>query len=196
MPESSVCIRPLDAGGEIRFSGVTQLKLGFSAKVTTGGESAGTEAVNSAVNQPDKLTLSVVESEVGHPEGWCRRMVETLESLKRRRQAVSVETPLHIFPGMLLSDLTVVRDDRTGDGLTATLVFTEIPAASSGASSGDTSGGRASGGSSGYSYGGMSVGAGRSLTVIAVPDFDPDALPTAETLRQYIRLHGSGGGGA
>ena len=44
MPESSVCIRPLYAGTEIRFSGVTQLKLGFSAKVTSGGESAGKDA--------------------------------------------------------------------------------------------------------------------------------------------------------
>ena len=92
---------------------MTQLRHGFTAKVNVDGESGATDVVNGARNQPNKLTLSVLASSVGHPAGWPRRLLESLERLKRNRTLVSVETSVFLYPRMLLSDLTVIQDDQS-----------------------------------------------------------------------------------
>lgn len=189
MPQSTLCLRPLDSGKELRFSGVTQLRHGFTAKVNVDGESGAADVVNGARNQPNKLTLSVLASPVGHPAGWPRRLLECLERLKRNRTLVSVETSVFLYPRMLLSDLTVIQDDQSGDGWTGTLILTEYAASGSSAASSGTSSGSASAASrsGGGSSGSMLPFSGQIFsTPGAKVTLDHKiAQPTAEELRAY-----------
>ena len=189
MPQSNVCLRPLDSGEELRFSGVTQLRHGFTAKVNVDGESGAADVVNGARNQPNKLTLSVLASSVGHPAGWPRRLLESLERLKRNRTLVSAETSVFLYPRMLLSDLTVIQDDQSGDGWTGTLILTEYAASGSSAASSGTSSGSASAASrsGGGSSGSMLPFSGQIFsTPSAKVTLDHKiAQPTAEELRAY-----------
>ena len=56
------------------FSGVLSVHHAVSLKIQTDAESAsGTDYVNGARNQPDRVILSVVETDIGHAAGWANR---------------------------------------------------------------------------------------------------------------------------
>ena len=148
MHESSVTLS-WPPGQVLRLSAVTQLRHAFTAKVNVDASSdAAGDLVNGARNQPTKLTLSILESGVGYPSGRCRLVLECLERLKRTRQILTVETALHTYSFMLLSDLTVIQDDRTGEGFSATLIFTEVTALSQASASAASASAAATGSSS------------------------------------------------
>ena len=92
---SSVQIQIPSYGFTYTFSGVISIQHAFSLKIQTESESAtGTDYVNGARNQPDKVILTVLESDVGHLSGWADRMLQAMESLKRTRTLCNVVTCL------------------------------------------------------------------------------------------------------
>ena len=123
---SSVSVRVPAYGYTYTFSGVLSVKHEFSLKIRTEAESAsGTDYVNGARNQPDRVTLRVIESDVGHRAGWADRMLQVLESLKRTRTLCSVATSARTYADMLLSEFTAELDETSQSGWQGTLVFTQ-----------------------------------------------------------------------
>ena len=123
---SSVSVQIPSYGFTYTFSGVISVQHAFSLKIQTESESAtGTDYVNGARNQPDKVILSVLESDVGHLSGWADRMLQAMESLKRARALCSVVTSARTYTNMLLSEFTAELDETSQSGWQGTLVFTQ-----------------------------------------------------------------------
>ena len=123
---SSVMVRIPSYGYTYSFSGVLSVRHEFSLKIQTDAESAsGTDYVNGARNQPDKVILSVVESDVGHRAGWSDRMLQAMESVKRNRVLCEVVTSAHTYSDMLLSEFTATADESSQGGWKGTLTFTQ-----------------------------------------------------------------------
>ena len=97
----------------------------FSLKLQTDSESvSGSDYINGARNQPDKVVLSVMESDVGHIAGWAARMMQAMESVKRTRTLCTVVTSAFALSGMLLSEFTATEDETSQSGWQGTLTFT------------------------------------------------------------------------
>ena len=105
------------------------LSLKISEKTDTTEQAA---FVNGAKNQPDKVTLNVVETDAAHSAaGWASRMLDILESVKRNRLLCRVVTPHHTYDSMLLTSVSVTQDEEHPDGWSGEITFTEyIPAVS------------------------------------------------------------------
>ena len=98
----------------------------FSLKIQTESESAtGTDYVNGARNQPDKVILTVLESDVGHQSGWADRMLQAMESLKRTRTLCNVVTSAKTYSAMLLSEFTATVDETSQSGWQGVLTFVQ-----------------------------------------------------------------------
>ena len=123
---SSVSIYLPDYGYTYRFSGVLSVKHEMSLNIQKDGESLyHTDYVNGARNEPNKVILEVVESDVGHAAGWTTRMLQAMESIKRNRCVCVVTTPAFVYAGMLLSDFSATVDETSQSGWQGTLVFTQ-----------------------------------------------------------------------
>ena len=122
---SSVTVRVPSYGYTYSFSGVLSVKHEFSLKISTDAESAyGSDYVNGARNQPDRVILTVLESDVGHLSGWSDRMLQAMESIKRSRVLCEVVTSARTYSGMLLSEFTAMADETSQSGWQGTLTFT------------------------------------------------------------------------
>ena len=128
---SSVQVRLPSYGYTYSFTGVISVKHEYSLKLQTDSSSAsGSDYLNGARNQPDKVILSVVETDIGHMDGWANRMLQAMESIKRNRILCTVVTPALTYTGMLLSGLSVTVDEKNPFGWQGTLTFTQYsPAA-------------------------------------------------------------------
>lgn len=128
---SSVQIVLPSYGYTYTFTGVLSVKHEYSLKLQTDSNSAsGEDYINGARNQPDKVSLTVVETDIGHPAGWANRMLQAMESVKRNRVLCTLVTSALTYTGMLLSGLSVTEDEKNQFGWQGTLTFTQyIPAA-------------------------------------------------------------------
>ncbi len=128
---SSVTVRVPAYGYTYSFSGVLSVKHEFSLKISTDAESAyGSDYINGARNQPDRVILTVLESDVGHLSGWSDRMLQAMEALKRTRTLCNVVTPAKTYSAMLLSEFVATLDESSQSGWKGTLTFTQyIPPA-------------------------------------------------------------------
>ena len=123
---SSVSVRVPSYGYTYTFSGVVSVQHVFSLKIRTESESAaGTDYINGARNQPDKVILTVLESDVDHQSGWADRMLQAMESLKRTRTLCDVVTSAKTYSAMLLSEFTAAVDEETPSGWQGTLTFVQ-----------------------------------------------------------------------
>ena len=123
---SSVTVQVPAYGYTYTFSGVLSVQHEFSLKIKTESESdTGTDYINGARNQPDKVTLTVLESDVGHQAGWADRMLQAMESLKRSRTLCAVVTSAKTYSSMLLSEFTATVDETSQSGWQGTLTFTK-----------------------------------------------------------------------
>ena len=99
------------------FTGVLSVKHEYSLKLQTDSNSAsGADYINGARNQPDKVVLSVMETDIGHMDGWANRMLQAMESIMRNRILCTVVTPALTYTGMLLSGLSVTEDEKNQYG--------------------------------------------------------------------------------
>ena len=123
---SSVQVRLPSYGYTYTFTGVLSIKHEYSLKLQTDSDSAaGSDYINGARNQANKITLSVIESDVGHPAGWSSRILQAMESIKRTRTLCEVVTSALTYTGMLLSGLSVTEDEKNQYGWQGTLTFAQ-----------------------------------------------------------------------
>ena len=123
--QSSVTVYLPSYGYTYTFSGVISVQHEFSLKLQTDSESVtGTDYINGARNQPDKVILTVIESDIGHPAGRAARMMQAMESIKRNRVLCTVVTSAFALSGMLLSEFTATEDETSQSGWQGTLTFT------------------------------------------------------------------------
>ena len=121
---SSIQIQVPSYGYIYTFSGVISIQHEFSLKIQTEAESAsGSDYVNGARNKPDKIILSVVETDVGHISGWSDRMLQAMEAIKRTRTLCNVITPAKTYSAMLLSEFVATVDESSQSGWKGTLTF-------------------------------------------------------------------------
>ena len=121
---SSVSVQVPSYGYVYTFSGVVSVQHEFSLKIQTEAESSsGSDYVNGARNKPDKIILSVVETDVGHISGWSDRMLQAMEAIKRTRTLCNVVTPAKTYSAMLLSEFVATVDESSQSGWQGTLTF-------------------------------------------------------------------------
>ncbi len=127
MPSSSAYITVLNYNQTYHFTGVLSVRHTLSLKISESSDSTELAAsVNGAKNKPDKVTLSVIETDAAHSAaGWASRMLDVLASVKQRRLLCRVCTPHHTYDNMLLSDVSVTQDEEHPDGWAGDLTFTE-----------------------------------------------------------------------
>ena len=127
MPSSSAYITVKDYNQTYHFTGVLSVTHSLSLKVFEISDTTELGSfVNGAKNQPDKLTLSVLETDAAHSAaGWAARMLDVLASVKRQRLLCKVVTPHHTYDDMLLSGISVTQDEEHPDGWSGDLTFTE-----------------------------------------------------------------------
>ena len=124
--QSSTWLRLIATGSEIHFSAVTQLRHSLSLKVATDTDSSeATDYLNGARKQPAKLTLSLMETDAGHPKGWAARIAQNLEACRASQALLQVFTPIRTYNNMLLSDLVILQEEGSPDSWTGTATFTE-----------------------------------------------------------------------
>ena len=114
-----------------RFAGVVSIEHSLTLELNREA-SQGTETVNSARNLPDRVTLSVIETDTAHSSGWSARMLEAMASLKRNRIPCEVVTSLGTYENMLLTEITATQDEENQEGWSGELVFLEYFPASAG----------------------------------------------------------------
>ena len=127
MPASSAYITVKDYNQTCHFTGVLSVSHSLSLKVFETSDTTELGSyVNGAKNQPDKVTLSVLETDAAHSAaGWAARMLDVLESVKRNRLLCRVVTPHHTYEDMLLSSVSVTQDEEHPDGWAGDITFTE-----------------------------------------------------------------------
>ena len=124
---SSAFVRVPSYGYTYTFSGVLSVAHHFSLKVDSSPESGtGLDYVNAARNAPDRVTLKVLESDVGHAAGWSARILQAMESLKRNRILCEVSTPNRTYASMLLTEISVSEDRTRQSGWTGSFTFTQF----------------------------------------------------------------------
>ena len=106
------------------FTGVTSIEhsLSLSLGSTASGE---TEVINGARNQPDRVTLTVLETDAEHMPGWSAHMLAAMASLKSRRVLCSVVTSMGTYSNMLLTEITATQDEENQCGWSGSLAFME-----------------------------------------------------------------------
>ena len=119
-------------GTSLHFTGVTEIAHQIRLKIFDKADITETASfVNGAKNEPDRVTLSVIETDAAHEAaGWSARMLEILYTVKRDRMLCEVITPQKAYSDMLLSEISAVHNAEIPDGWSGELTFTEyIPLA-------------------------------------------------------------------
>lgn len=116
----------------ITFDGITEISHALSMKVETDADSAkGTDYINNAKHEPDRITLNVIMSACNDPAANSNRIVNTLSdliALKESRTLCQVITDLRTYLNMLLTDITVTKDETNPSGWSGVLAFQEVTA--------------------------------------------------------------------
>ena len=129
---SSAYITVKDYNQTYHFTGVLSVTHSLSLKVFETSDTTELGSfVNGAKNQPDRVTLSVLETDAAHSAaGWAARMLDILSAVKRDRLLCRVVTPHHTYDDMLLTAVSVTQDEEHPDGWAGDITFTEyIPVA-------------------------------------------------------------------
>lgn len=132
MPQSSAYIRVKETGEVYRFAGVTEITHRLALKIFDKADvTEAASFVNGAKNEPDRVTLSVVETDAAEDaEGRAARMLEILYGVKRNRMLCRVVTPQKTYEDMLLSEISAAHNPENPDGWSGEITFTEyIPMA-------------------------------------------------------------------
>lgn len=127
MSASSVAYISCKVGGKTfkyRFTGVTSVEHNLALNLDKDA-SQGSDIVNGARNQPNQVTLSVVETDAEHPAGWAARMLECLAAMKKGRYLCRVVTSMATYTRMLLTEISAVQDEENQYGWSGTLTFVE-----------------------------------------------------------------------
>ena len=134
MPSSTayIVVKPYDL--TYHFTGVTEVVHNLSLKIAEKTDTTESDGcVNGAKKLPDKVTLSVIESDAGHASGWAARMLQVLSDIRSQRLICRVVTEYRTYENMLLSSVSATQDELSQSGWSGELVFTEyVPVLTSG----------------------------------------------------------------
>ena len=119
------------------FTGVTAIEHHLSLNLE-GMASQGTDIVNGARNRPDRVTLSVIETDAAGGAGRSARILEAMNTLKKNRTLCRVVTSMGSYKQMLLTEITAAQDEENQCGWKGTLHFVEYVPAAEGSASGKT----------------------------------------------------------
>ena len=151
VPPQSVCVYDQDEKKLYTFDGVIKIQQQMSLKIEEDPSKKKELYVNNARNEPDKVTLDVMMSDVygdqvsgqlivesttfdtnsaqsiGSGGGNTRssRAVNLLHTLKESRRMLTVVTPQYVYTDMLLQGVTVTQDDSCPFGWQGQLTFQE-----------------------------------------------------------------------
>ena len=135
MNSSSSAYVSCDIGGKTytyHFTGVTEIEHNLALNLDN-TDSQGMDIVHGARNLPDQVTLTVLETDAEHIQGWSARMLEAMAALKRERILCRVVTSMGSYGNMLLTEITATQDGENQDGWSGELVFVEyVPAGEAG----------------------------------------------------------------
>ena len=107
-----------------RFTGVLSVSHELSLNLET-ASAQGADIVNGARNRPDRVSLSVLETDAAHGAGWSARMLEAMAALKKNRILCRVVTSMGAYPQMLLTEISATQDGENQYGWQGSLSFTE-----------------------------------------------------------------------
>ena len=119
-----VTARVNDAPCAWHFTGVTAIEHSLSLALNSTA-AQGADLVNGARNQPDRVTLTVIETDAEHSPGWSARMLAAMAGLKRKRMLCGVVTSMGSYTDMLLTEITAIQDEENQEGWSGELAFTE-----------------------------------------------------------------------
>ena len=106
------------------FTGVTEIEHNLALNLNN-SSSQGSDIVNGARNLANQVTLSVVETDVEHNNGWSAGMLEAMAAVKKQRLLCTVVTSLATYKDMLLTEITATQDGENQYGWSGTLAFME-----------------------------------------------------------------------
>ena len=110
------------------FTGVTAIEHSLSLNLSSTA-AQGADLINGARNQPDRVTLTVSETDAEHSPGWAARMLAAMAGLKRKRMLCGVVTSMGSYTDMLLTEITATQDEENQCGWSGSLSFTQyVPA--------------------------------------------------------------------
>ena len=76
MPQSSAYIVVKEQGTALHFTGVTEITHRLGLKIFDKADvTEAASFVNGAKNEPDRVTLTVIETDAEHSPGWAARML-------------------------------------------------------------------------------------------------------------------------
>ena len=119
-----VTARVNDAPCAWHFTGVTAIEHSLSLTLNSTA-AQGADLVNGARNQPDRVTLTVIETDAEHSPGWAAAMLNVLSSIKKRRLLCRVVTSMAAYDDMLLTEITATQDGENQEGWAGSLSFME-----------------------------------------------------------------------
>ena len=106
------------------FTGVTAIEHSLSLTLNSTA-AQGMDLINGARNQPDRVTLTVIETDTEHSPGWAARMLAAMAGLKRKRMLCGVVTSMGSYTDMLLTEITATQDEENQCGWSGSLTFTQ-----------------------------------------------------------------------
>ena len=106
------------------FTGVTAIEHNLSLSLNSTAVQ-GADLINGARNQPDRVTLTVIETDAEHSPGWSARMLAAMAGLKRKRMLCGVVTSMGSYTDMLLTEITATQDEENQCGWSGSLTFTQ-----------------------------------------------------------------------
>ena len=127
MNSSSSVYVSCDIGGKTytyHFTGVTEIEHNLALNLDN-TDSQGMDIVHGARNLPDQVTLTVLETDAEHIQGWSARMLEAMAALKRGRVLCRVVTSMGSYSNMLLTEITATQDEENQCGWSGSLAFME-----------------------------------------------------------------------
>ena len=152
-PPQSVMIYDQDDGKYYTFDGVTKIQQESSLKIEEDPSTKKELYINNARNEPDKVKLDVMMSDVytgggnlvvstsdgtseydaaavtnfiSNGDTRSAAAVAVLHSLKENRHKITVVTPQYVYIDMLLQDLTVTQDETCPFGWSGQVSFQEM----------------------------------------------------------------------
>ena len=105
------------------FTGVTSIEHALSLHLDSTA-SGGTDVISGVRNRPDRVTLSVIETDAARGTGGAARILSDMNTLKRNRTLCRVVTSMGTYRKMLLTEIAAAQDEENQCGGKGTLAFT------------------------------------------------------------------------
>ena len=124
MPKSTAYFTAQGINYTYRFCGVTEIEYNFALNIDA-DTSQGGDIIHEARRLPNRIRLSVVETDVASRPGWAASMLAALDSIRRNRVLCRLTTDMGSWDKMLISEITATHDELNQYGWARDIVFTQ-----------------------------------------------------------------------